>query len=331
LTSCADGCKNVLDDLDYVLAKYTTLNGEGQSSVGKKIWQRFRFGSKIQELGVVRGKLITYKSTMSILLDTMQSQALDRVEDKIDDGFGEVKGEFERMRKEIYSMASQARTSDKNGSSLSLLSLSTYSGDEKETWRTFRRELIMKGFRSRSLDKYGHVLQAYMLKLDQSGLLDQARTQESTSINERGPTLGQVAFATTPTSQALNHGTGQIPRAIKSILRHPTSRFPEEPNYAPEGVGLRESCLGGTVPEDARITILDTKFYDITAVRWLFPRCEDRGDHIIVFQMLDKEDIKLFELLTNFFRGKLTSIYLYAVYLHSCQKTPILNSIGSSR
>jgi hypothetical protein len=57
LTSCANGCKNVLDDLDYLLAKYTTLNGEGKSSVGKMVWQHFRFGSKINELGVVRGKL----------------------------------------------------------------------------------------------------------------------------------------------------------------------------------------------------------------------------------------------------------------------------------
>jgi hypothetical protein len=69
LISCADGCKHVLDGLDDMLAKYTTLNSEGQPSVGKKIWQRFRFGSKIEELGVIRGKLVTYTSTMSILID----------------------------------------------------------------------------------------------------------------------------------------------------------------------------------------------------------------------------------------------------------------------
>ena len=37
LTSCANGCKNVLNDLDYVLAKYTTLNGGGKPSVGKMV------------------------------------------------------------------------------------------------------------------------------------------------------------------------------------------------------------------------------------------------------------------------------------------------------
>lgn len=78
--------------MDGLLAKYATLNGEGQPSVAKKIWQRFRFGSNIQELGVVGGKPITYRSNMSILIDTMQNQALDRVEDIIDDGFGEGEG-----------------------------------------------------------------------------------------------------------------------------------------------------------------------------------------------------------------------------------------------
>jgi hypothetical protein len=96
-----------------MFAKYAILGGEGSPSLGKRVWQRLWFGSKTQELGVVRGKLITYTSTMSILIDMMQSQALDRVEAKIDDGFGEVRGGFERMRKEILSMAIQARASEK--------------------------------------------------------------------------------------------------------------------------------------------------------------------------------------------------------------------------
>jgi hypothetical protein len=127
------------------------------------------------ELGIVRGKLITYTSTLSVLIDTTQAQDLDRVEAKLDDGFGEVKGEFERVRKEIYNMAAQARAAERNGSSLSSLSLSTCAGDEKEVWRTFRRELVIKSFKSRNLDKHRDILQAYTLKLDQSGLLEIAR------------------------------------------------------------------------------------------------------------------------------------------------------------
>lgn len=384
LISCADGCKNVLDDLDGLLANYTALSGEGHPSVGKKIWQRFRFGSNIQELGVVRGKLITHTSTMSILFDTMHSQSLHRVENKIDDGFGEVKGEFERMRHEIKNMATRARALDKNGSSLSLLSLSTYAGDEKEVWRAFRRELITKGFRSQSLDKYGHILQAYMLKLDQSGLLEKKQSQDPASAHEMpwwsnrmfadtvtsliplplrsgdeepsnareaslqtddafvlGPPGRQgkgrkesvedrqkppkdafqkrqdmecayepvrsrrkVTFATTLASGSWS-GSNEIGRSAcrtKTILRHPTLNFPEDPEFSPEGIGLREQSLGGKVPFDARITVLDKTKLDITAIHWLLPRSKERKDCVVVYQLLEDWEIKIITDITALFR-----------------------------
>jgi hypothetical protein len=43
-------------------------------------------------------------------------------------------GQFEKMRKEIYKLASQARAAERNGSTLSLLSLSTYNVDDEEVW-----------------------------------------------------------------------------------------------------------------------------------------------------------------------------------------------------
>lgn len=407
LISCADGCKNVLDDPGGLLAKYTALSGKGHPSVGKKIWQRFRFGSNIQELGVVRGKLITHTSTMSILFDTMQSQSLDRVENKIDDGFGEVKGEFERMRHEIKNMATRARALDKNGSSLSLLSLSTYAGDEKEVWRAFRRELITKGFRSQSLDKYGHILQAYMLKLDQSGLLEKGRSQEPASAHEmpwwsnrmfadtvtsliplslrrddeepsnaREASLqandasvldppgrqgkprnenvedlqeppedafpqGQdiecahepvrsrrkLAFATTLTSGSWR-GSNEKRRSAcrtKTILRHPTPKFPEDPDFSPEGIGLREQSLGGKVPFDARITMLDKTNVDITAIRWLLPRCEERKDCVVVYKLLEDWEIKVFTDITALLRGAAIDLQPNYVMILTSSRQIILN------
>jgi len=394
LISCANGCKNVLDDLNGLLAKFTALSGEGHPSVPKKIWQRFKFGSNIQELGVVRGKLIIHTSTMSILFDTMQSQALDRVENKIDDGFGEVKGEFERMRREIKNMATQARALDKNGSSLSLLSLSTYAGDEKEVWRAFRRELITKGFRSQSLDKYGHILQAYMLKLDQSGLLEKGPSQDPASAHEMPwrsnrmfadtvtsliplslrsgdeepsntgeaspqvddasvlgppgrqgkprnenvgdlqeppkdafpqrqdiefayepvPSKPRVTFATILTSGSWSgsNENGRSACRTKTILRHPTPKFPEDPGFFPEGIGLREQSLGGKVPFDARLTILDMKKVHITAIRWLIPRCEKRTDCVVVFKLLEDWEIKVLTDITDLLRG--TAIDLLPIY-----------------
>ncbi|KAN0108718.1 hypothetical protein V8E51_008460 [Hyaloscypha variabilis] len=174
LIATADGCKNVLATLDTILAKYEGLKVlEREVGAGKRLWQKLRFGSKTEELGIIRCRLIAYTSTIAVLLDTVQIKAADRVESKIDGGFAEIVGRFEKMRKEIYKMASEARAAARNGSTISLLSLSTHKGDDKEVWQDFRRELIKKGFRSQNLDKYKAVLQAYMLKLDQSGILDE--------------------------------------------------------------------------------------------------------------------------------------------------------------
>jgi hypothetical protein len=162
------------------LTKCDALGGDGQPSVGKKIWQRVRFGSKIEELAAIRGKLIVYTSTISVLIDAMQLRAADRleatttrVEDKVEAGFTDMKGEFEHIRKEIYTIAVQKRAEERKGTAMSSLSLSTYAGDEKAVWQDFRRVLIQKGFRSRTLEIHREVLEAYMLRLDQSRLLDQ--------------------------------------------------------------------------------------------------------------------------------------------------------------
>jgi len=66
---------------------------------------------------------------------------------------------------------------------VSSLSLSTCAGDEKVVWQDFRRELVKRGFRSQSLEKHRAILQAYMLKLDQSGLLDQDHISSSDSAS----------------------------------------------------------------------------------------------------------------------------------------------------
>lgn len=80
LIATADGCKNILATLDTILAKYEGLKAlEGEAGAGKKLWQKLRFGSKTEELGVIRGRLIAYTSTIAVLLDTVQIKAADRV------------------------------------------------------------------------------------------------------------------------------------------------------------------------------------------------------------------------------------------------------------
>jgi tetratricopeptide (TPR) repeat protein len=176
------GCQTVLSEIDDTLTKYKGLNpdnGAASTAAGKKLWHKIHFGSKVEELGVIRGKLIAYTSTLSVLLDTMQLKATGQLGTMMETGFADLKGDFEAMRNEVLATIIRERSRHRRGSLQSLSSLSTYDDDNKETWISFRRELIGKGFRSQILDMHRDVLVAYIMKLEKSGLLETEPATES--------------------------------------------------------------------------------------------------------------------------------------------------------
>lgn len=102
----------------------------------------------------------------------MQLKASRRVEAKVDNGFENILHNFEGMRREIRSIVVRQRSLNYNSSSVSILSLETYDGDDKAVWTEFRQELVKKGFNSKSLDRHKSVLLAYMLDLNRSGIIE---------------------------------------------------------------------------------------------------------------------------------------------------------------
>lgn len=191
LVTTPDGCKRLLRDIDDVLSSHEGLNPEsGASSAGKTLWHGYRFGSKMEDLVTIRSKTIVYTSTISVVLDTMQLKATGRIESKIDDGFAKVtdvlKDNFGAMRKSIFQIATQARAAQRSGPVLSSTSLSTFAGNDKEVWRDFRRELLAQGFQSRTLHEHKEALLAYILKLNQSRILDLALATDLGQASETG-------------------------------------------------------------------------------------------------------------------------------------------------
>ncbi|KAL2065181.1 hypothetical protein VTL71DRAFT_4322 [Oculimacula yallundae] len=187
LLATADGCMKVLDSLNSMLGKYEGLNVDGQTNVGKKLWQSFRFGSKAEELGVIREQIIMYTSTISMLMNTMQIQTAGRLESKIDTGFADINVHLAEVRRAMFTIASEHRADKKASAAESMLSLSTAAGDEKVVWRSFRRGLLQRGYTSRSLAKHENMLITYMLELDQSGVLDTDRSAKEPSVaSDRG-------------------------------------------------------------------------------------------------------------------------------------------------
>lgn len=190
LARIADGCKGVLEGIDALLTKYRGL-APGNEEVGKatKLWQRWRFGTEIEDLGKLRWKIITYTSTLAVLLDSIHMKATERVgdiagrvENQMQSGLAMMQNKlegFEEMRKAVLFIATRARASERFQAMESVLSLSTYADDDKEVWKQFRSQLISLGFRSASLDRHREVLKAYMMKLDETGVLDEAADQNA--------------------------------------------------------------------------------------------------------------------------------------------------------
>ncbi|RDW65999.1 hypothetical protein BP6252_09634 [Coleophoma cylindrospora] len=189
-----EGCKHILEDLQTLLAKYKGLSGDGEENVnaGRKLWHRIRFGSKAQALEEVRVRIITYTSTIAVSLDAMQLKATGRLEDssgrleeitvridgttiRVEDKINEMANNFLAMKNAIVNDELRARAQPRGWSGLSLMSLSTYSDDDKDVWQEFRREMVMKGFKSHHLERHKDILTAYMLKLRQCGVLDQLK------------------------------------------------------------------------------------------------------------------------------------------------------------
>ena len=192
LSSTVEGCKGILEGIDALLVKYRGLAPDNaETSKSKKLWHRMRFGAELDELGKFRWKIITYTSTLAVLLDSVHLKATDRVEKiagrvegQVESGFAEVLDRlegFEDMRRAVLYIATKARSSQRYNAMESVLSLSTYADDDKEVWRQFRSQLVSLGFRSDSLDRHMEVLKAYMMRLDQTGVLDDAVARTSTS------------------------------------------------------------------------------------------------------------------------------------------------------
>ncbi|PMD41550.1 hypothetical protein L207DRAFT_565401 [Hyaloscypha variabilis F] len=188
LKTTTDGCREALEGVEALLAKYHGLAEDGlEVSGAKKFWHRWKFGNELDEVVKFRWKIMSYTSTMAVLMDSINLGATNRVEktagrveDKVEAGFNKVMDRlegFEDMRKAVLYVATKARASERFDSVASInsvLSLSTYPDDNPEVWRQFRRELISIGFRSDSLDRNMESLKAYMMKLEKTGVLDQA-------------------------------------------------------------------------------------------------------------------------------------------------------------
>jgi hypothetical protein len=106
----------------------------------------------------VKGKVVLYTTTISVLLDAVQLRATGRLEDKLDATSTALMDGFQSMKLAMVEEVSKAKAVSRHQSTTSLLFLSTYSEDDKEVWRDFHHQLISKGFKSSQLKRYSNML-----------------------------------------------------------------------------------------------------------------------------------------------------------------------------
>lgn len=138
-------CDFTLKQLDGLLQKYGRLSNGGSSPSSPRIlWDKVRFGSnEMDTLGTIRVKLISHKTSLTLLLDTIQLHQSGKMATTLDNHGGQLDVILDKV--DLIA----ARMGQKSGSILT-----TYDDDDKEVWKQFRRELVAEGFSSDVLTQH---------------------------------------------------------------------------------------------------------------------------------------------------------------------------------
>ncbi|KAI4161200.1 MAG: hypothetical protein LQ342_005096 [Letrouitia transgressa] len=178
IQTIGNGCQKVLEALDKILEKYSSLSG-GSRGI-PKAWQRFRFGNEEITIKDIRAKMTFYTSALSLYLNMVSVGSSGRVERQMEAAGGDLK----EIKTAVNTITAHLMSSAKEEGS----QMTAYADDDRAVWREFRRELVKKGFRSSLLHKHKATIQSYVNELGHRGLMD-----ESEPIQVQGPALHDVS------------------------------------------------------------------------------------------------------------------------------------------
>jgi hypothetical protein len=139
-------CDFTLRQLDGLIMKYGRLanNGGGSPTSPRVLWDKVRFGSnEMDQLGGIRVKLISHKTSLTLFLDTIQLHQSGKMATTLDNHGGQL----DVILDKVDNIA--ARMTQRSGSVLT-----SYDDDDKEVWKQFRRELVAEGFSSDVLQQH---------------------------------------------------------------------------------------------------------------------------------------------------------------------------------
>ncbi|KAI4216057.1 MAG: hypothetical protein LQ351_001553 [Letrouitia transgressa] len=178
IQTIGNGCQKVLEALDRILKKYSSING-GSRAIPKAL-QRVRFGNEEMTIKDIRAKMTFYTSALSLYLNMVSVGSSGRVERQMEAAGGDLK----EIKTAVNTITAHLMSSAKEKAS----QMTAYTDEDRAVWREFRRELIKKGFRSSLLYKHKATIQSYLNELGHRGLMD-----ESEPIQVQGPAFRVVS------------------------------------------------------------------------------------------------------------------------------------------
>ena len=140
-------CDFTMRQLDGLLMKYGRLanNSNGGSPTSPRVlWDKMKFGSnEMDQLGAIRVKLISHKTSLTLFLDTIQLHESGKMAMTL----GTHGDQLDVILDKVDKIATKMQ--QKNGSVMT-----NYDDDDKEVWKQFRRELVAEGFSSDVLQQH---------------------------------------------------------------------------------------------------------------------------------------------------------------------------------
>ncbi|KAI9705804.1 MAG: hypothetical protein M1820_005052 [Bogoriella megaspora] len=202
------GCSTIVSDLEGILIRYDRLSkGRNMNSRRRnwdyiqQNWDKLRFSSHNFE--DLHRRLVKTTTAIGAYVSVLGITSQSRVEN----------GVLPEILRKIDDIAAQLR----RGNSTICSSMTTYSNDNKEVWREFRKDLISSGFRSSAIHQYSSALKTYLYRLQRNGMLDEDEpdVQLQSISEEQLPTTLNTEEPAKPNLQS-NNSVPHSPYRLRS-------------------------------------------------------------------------------------------------------------------
>ena len=195
-------CQKPLRHMDKILDRNNGLEN-GRKNF-RDLYQRVRFSSgEVGDLQQLRTTLTHQTNALTLYLNIILVGASGRVERQMNESGKELR----EMKAAVNGIAASLIMKAPNEGSV----LTSYSQDDGEVWRKFRREIIARGFRSSFLQKNESLIHAYLEELSDRGALDEPDLTNTASENAH-PSNGDAEMANAQSGTLVNGANPQVGR-----------------------------------------------------------------------------------------------------------------------